>query len=87
MDAATARLWFRRAIVYFTGTFALGLVATSTIAALIYAATHGLETLSALATSTLSGVGVAIGGCLGSALILRFRIAREFVRSLLKDLQ
>ena len=40
-----------------------------------------------LASSTLSGVGMAIGGCLGSALILRFKAARSYIRSVLKDLQ
>jgi hypothetical protein len=56
-------------------------------AAKIYALHHRMETVNNLASSTLSGVGMAIGGCLGSALILRFKAARSYIRSVLKDLQ
>ena len=79
--------WSKRTIAYTTGAFALLIVSVSAVAALIYAATHGTETLTNLATSTLTGIGMAIGGCLGSALILRFKAARKFLRSVLKDLQ
>jgi len=79
--------WSRRTAAYATGAFALVLVAVSGVAALVYAATHSTETLTNLASSTLSGVGMAIGGCLGSALILRFKAARKYLRSILKDLQ
>ncbi len=77
----------KRAFAYVTGACALLIVAISAVAALIYAATHSSETLSNLASSTLTGVGMAIGGCLGSALILRFKAARYYIRSVLKDLQ
>lgn len=79
--------WSRRAIAYTTGAFALLLVAASAVMAIIYATTHSTETLNKFASSTISGIGIAIGGCLGSALILRFKSARDFIRSLLKDLQ
>ena len=77
----------KRIISYVTGAVALLIVAASTVAAMIYAVTNGLTTLENLATSTLSGIGMAIGGCLGSALILRFQAARKFLRSVLKDLK
>ena len=77
----------KRAIAYVSGTCALIIVAVSAAMAGFYAATHGLETLQNLATSTLTGIGMAIGGCLGSALILRFKAARYYLRSVLKDLQ
>lgn len=77
----------KRAVAYVTGTCALLIVAVSAVAALFYAATHSSETLNNLASSTLTGVGMAIGGCLGSALILRFKAARHYIRSVLKDLQ
>ena len=83
----TKRHLVQRASAYVTGAFALLVVTTSAVAALLYAATHHSETLSNLASSTLSGIGIAIGGCLGSALILRFKTARHYLRSVLKDLQ
>jgi len=79
--------WSSRTIAYVTGAFALVIVAVSAVAALVYAATHSTETLHNLASSTLTGVGMAIGGCIGSALILRFKTARKYLRSVLKDLQ
>lgn len=77
----------RRAVAYVTGTAALLIVAVSAVTATLYAITHSSETLHNLASSTLTGVGMAIGGCLGSALILRFKAARYYIRSVLKDLQ
>jgi uncharacterized membrane protein YfcA len=76
----------RRMIGYVTGAFALLLVAASAVSALTYAALHRSETLLNLATSTLQGVGMAIGGCLGSALILRFKAARRFVHGVIHDI-
>lgn len=76
-----------RFAAYATGALALAVVLLATTAAIYYGATHWLETLQNLASSTLSGIGIAIGGCVGSALILRFKAARKFVRSILKDLQ
>ena len=75
-----------RFLAYATGTLALLIVATSAASALTYAALHRSETLTNLGTSTLSGVGVAIGGCLGSALLLRFKTARRFVKSVIRDI-
>jgi uncharacterized membrane protein YfcA len=75
----------KKLATYLTGTLALLIVATATITAIHYAITHNAETLTNLATSTLQGVGVAIGGCLGSALILRFKAARTFVRNVLNE--
>jgi uncharacterized membrane protein YfcA len=77
----------RKLLTYVTGTLALLVVTTSIVSALIYAGTHGTETLGNLATSTLQGIGVAIGGVLGSALILRFKAARSFISSVLKDIK
>ncbi len=79
--------WSKFTAAYVSGAFALTLVTISAAGAVIYAATHHTETLRNLATSTLTGVGMAIGGCLGSALILRFKAARFYLRSILRDLQ
>jgi hypothetical protein len=76
----------QRLFSYATGLLALLLVAASTISALTYATLHHSETLSNLGTSTLSGVGMAVGGCLGSALILRFKAARRFVKNLVHEI-
>ncbi len=74
-------------LAYTTGALALLIVTIATISAVTYAVTHGYETLRSLATSTLSGVGMAIGGCLGSALVLRFKAARRFVKNVIRDIQ
>ena len=76
----------QRLLAYVTGTLALLVVATSAVTALTYAVLHRSETLLNLATSTLTGVGMAIGGCLGSALLLRFKVARKFVKGVLNDI-
>ncbi len=81
------RHWSKRTFGFVTGAFALALVAVSGVGAIIFAATHHTETLKNLACSTLTGVGMAIGGCIGSALILRFKAARHYLRSILRDLQ
>ncbi len=77
----------KRAVAYISGACALLIVAVSAVTATLYAVTHSSETLHNLASSTLTGVGMASGGCLGSALILRFKAARYYLRSVLKDLQ
>ncbi len=77
----------KRTFAFISGAFALTLVTVSAIGAIFFAATHHVETLKNLASSTLTGVGMAIGGCLGSALILRFKAARQYLRSILRDLQ
>ena len=76
----------QRLIAYVTGAFALLIVAASAASALTYAALHHSETLQNLATSTLSGIGMAVGGCLGSALILRFKAARQFIKGVVHDI-
>ncbi len=76
----------QRLLAYFSGALALIVVAAAAVSALTYAAMHRSETLLNLATSTLSGVGMAIGGCLGSALVLRFKTARRFVRNVVRDI-
>lgn len=76
----------KSAIAYVTGTCAMIIVLASAIAAIWFAALNGWATVTNLASSTLSGIGIAIGGCLGSALILRFKAARYYVRTVIKDL-
>lgn len=76
----------KRLITFVTGALALILVAAATGSAITYAVMHGTETLTNLGNSALQGIGMAIGGCLGSALVLRFKVARHYVRSLLKEI-
>ncbi len=76
----------QRLLAYFSGALALIVVAAAAVSALTYAAMLRSETLLNLATSTLSGVGMAIGGCLGSALVLRFKTARRVVRNVVRDI-
>lgn len=76
----------QRLIAYTTGAFALLIVAASAVSAMTYAALHHSETLQNLATSTLSGIGMAVGGCLGSALILRFKAARRFIKGIVHEI-
>jgi len=76
----------KRLLAYLTGTLALVIVAASTASAVTYAVMHRWETLGNLATATLSGVGMAVGGCLGSALILRFKAARQFLKGVVRDI-
>ncbi len=71
---------------YLTGAMALVIVAASAGSALTYAATHGTETLGHLGNAVISGIGMAVGGCLGSALVLRFQAARDFIAHLLKEI-
>lgn len=77
----------KKLISYASGAVALLIVAASVVAALVYAVQNGMATLSNLATSTLSGIGIAIGGCLGSAIILRFKASRRFVGNTLKSIR
>lgn len=77
----------KRAFTYVAGALALVVVTASVGSALIYAVTNSKETLGNLATSTLQGVGVAIGGVLGSALILHFKVGRRFIADVIKDLK
>ena len=76
----------QRLLAYLSGALALTVVTAAAVSALTYAAMHRSETLLNLATSTLSGVGMAIGGCLGSALVLRFKTARRFVSNVVRDI-
>jgi uncharacterized membrane protein YfcA len=73
-------------MAYASGSLALLVVVIAVVSAVFYALTNNLETISNLATSTLSGIGMAIGGCIGSALILRFKAARTFIRHLLDEI-
>ena len=73
-------------IAYGTGALALIVVAAAAGSAITYAVMHGTETLTHLGNSALQGIGMAIGGCLGSALVLRFKVARKYVRCVLKDI-
>jgi uncharacterized membrane protein YfcA len=75
-----------KVVAYLTGALALVIVAASAGSALTYAATHGAETLGHLGNAVISGIGMAVGGCLGSALVLRFQAARNFVTSLVKEI-
>lgn len=77
----------RKIVEYSTGALAMLIVAGSVVLALIYAVTHGMATLNELATGTLQGIGVAIGGLIGSALLFRFKKARSFLRNLIKDVK
>jgi uncharacterized membrane protein YfcA len=70
---------------YVTGFFALLIVATAIISAATYAVTHNRETLHSLATGTLNGLGMAVGGVVGSFIVLRFKAARRFVRRIFDE--
>ena len=72
-----------RLLAYATGAVALVVVAAAAGSAITYAVMHGTETLSHLGNSALQGIGMAIGGCLGSALVLRFKVARKYVKGIL----
>jgi hypothetical protein len=76
----------KRLIAFATGALALVVVAGAAGSAITYAVMHGAQTLSLLGNSALSGIGMAIGGCLGSAVVLRFKTARRYVHHLLHDI-
>ncbi|NWG32697.1 MAG: hypothetical protein HXY29_14580 [Rhodocyclaceae bacterium] len=76
----------QRLVAYATGAVALVIVAAAAGSAVTYALTHGTETLTHLGNSALQGIGMAIGGCLGSALVLRFKVARKYVKSIFRDI-
>jgi uncharacterized membrane protein YfcA len=80
------RAKLQRLIAYATGALALMIVAAAAGSAITYAVMHGTETLTHLGNSALQGIGMAIGGCLGSALVLRFKVARKYVKSVLKEI-
>jgi uncharacterized membrane protein YfcA len=75
-----------RLLAYATGAVALVVVAAAAGSAITYAVMHGTETLSHLGNSALQGIGMAIGGCLGSALVLRFKVARKYVKGILSEI-
>jgi hypothetical protein len=77
----------KRIAMYLSGAVALLIVATSVVSALVYAGTHGTETLQNLANSTLQGVGISIGGVIGGFITLRFKAARVFLKSVIKEIQ
>lgn len=72
---------------YATGSLALLLVTLSILSAIFYAWNHNAQTVSNLGMSTLSGIGMAIGGCIGSGLILRFKAARKFLQTIVEEVQ
>ena len=76
----------QRLIAYGTGALALIVVAAAAGSAITYAMMHGTETLTHLGNSALQGIGMAIGGCLGSALVLRFKVARKYVKGILHEI-
>jgi uncharacterized membrane protein YfcA len=76
----------KRLLAYVTGAIALVLVAAAAGSAITYAVMHGVETLTLLGNAALTGIGMAIGGCLGSALVLRFKVARHYVKGFLKEI-
>ena len=76
----------KRLLAYVTGAVALVVVAAAAGSAITYAVMHGTETLTHLGNSALQGIGMAIGGCLGSALVLRFKTARRYVKSIVHDI-
>lgn len=76
----------KRLITFVTGAVALTLVAAAAGSAITYAVMHGTETLTNLGNSALQGIGMAIGGCLGSALVLRFKVARHYIKGLLREI-
>ena len=75
----------QRLLAYATGAVALMVVAAAAGSAIAYAVMHGTETLTHLGNSALQGIGMAIGGCLGSALVLRFKVARKYVKGILHE--
>ncbi|MEN6367600.1 MAG: hypothetical protein ABFC88_12355 [Thermoguttaceae bacterium] len=79
------KLKMQALVGWLTGICALALVACTAVSALTYAVMHRSQTLQNLASSALTGVGMAIGGCLGSALILRFKVARRYVKNLVQE--
>ena len=77
----------KKLLTYVTGALALLVVTVSAISAIYFAAISGTETIKNLALSTLNGIGIAVGGCLGSALILRFQSARDFLKNLVGEVK
>lgn len=75
----------KRTIAYLTGALALLIVTASAASALVYATTHWSETLHTLASGVLQGAGMAVGGLVGSFLVMRFQAARGFLKTLVAD--
>lgn len=71
-------------ISYLTGCIALISVSLAIIATLHFLATNS-KAASELASYLLRGVGSAMGAFLGGALILRFKAARTFIRTLIYE--
>ncbi len=72
-------------IAYATGALALAVVAAAAGSAVTYALAHRSETLAHLGDNVIAGIGMAIGGCLGSALVMRFKSAREYLASTIQQ--
>jgi hypothetical protein len=73
-------------LAYTTGAVALVVVAAAAGSAITCAVMHGAETLTQLGNWALQGIGMAVGGCLGSALVLRFKVARRYVKNVLNEI-
>lgn len=86
LQPAKRETTMKRLIAFVTGGVALVLVAAATGSALTYAILHGTEALTALGNAALQGVGIAIGGCLGGALVMRFKVARHYVKNVLHEI-
>jgi hypothetical protein len=76
----------QRLVAYTTGALALIVVAAAAGSAITCAVMHGTQTLMQLGNSALQGIGMAVGGCLGSALVLRFKVARRYVKGVLNEI-
>jgi len=69
---------------YVTGCIALIAMVAAILAAIHFLATNP-EASSKFASSMVSGIGTAMGACVGAALILRFKAARRFLRQLFNE--
>ena len=68
-------------VSYVTGCIALTAMVAAVFLTVAYLMTNP-EAGSKLASSMVSGIGTAMGACVGAALILRFKAARRFLRQL-----
>lgn len=76
----------RRILAFIAGGFAVIVVAVALVSSIFYAGTHIFETLASMAQGILNGVGVAVGGMLGSLLLMRFKSARRFIKKTVEDI-
>lgn len=74
-------------LAFTTAAIASIIVVAALGSAFYYAGTHICETLGKISLSVLNGIGVAVGGMLGSLLLMRFKTARSFLKNFVKDIQ